>query len=273
MRRISPIPALLALPLALAACGAVGTSPGPTGGPGGATDSPTTTPTASPPGPSPTAAPTPTAKPTGPAAFDPANFGAAIDNPWFPLTPGTTLTYKGTIDGEPAVDVFTVTDKTIVIEGVTCTIIDDRLYLAGVLAEKTLDYYAQDGGGNVWYLGEDTAEFDEAGKVVSTEGTWRAGVDGAEAGIFMEADPTIGRDLRQEYYKGHAEDHFKVVSLTESVSVPYGTFSDAMRTEERTPLEPDVLDNKYYVRGVGLVREVTVKGGHEELALVKVESS
>jgi hypothetical protein len=202
--------------------------------------------------------------------FDPTDYVAVIDNPWFPLSPGTTWTYRGTKDGEPAVDVFTATAMTKVVDGITCLVVQDRLKLSGVLAERTLDYYAQDRAGNVWYFGEDTAELDEEGKVTSTEGTWHSGVDGARAGIFMEATPTVGRELEQEHYAGHAEDRFEVIDLRAKVSVPFGVFADALLTKEWTPLEPEILDHKYYVRGVGEVREVSVKGPKEELSLVSV---
>ena len=210
--------------------------------------------------------------PAASPSIDPAAFTTTIDNPWFPLVPGTTLSYRGTKDGKPAVDAYQVTTETRVIDGVACVVVKDTLYLAGKLEETTRDYYVQDKLGNVWYFGEDTQELDATGKVTSTEGTWHAGDDGAEPGIFMEATPTIGRALRQEYYQGHAEDHFEVLSLTSSVKVPYRAFQGvALRTKEWTPLEPDVLDNKYYIRGIGEVREVSVKGPREELVLVKVE--
>jgi hypothetical protein len=218
-----------------------------------------------------TALPSPSA--IGEPAFDPANFpdGATIDNEWFPLLPGTSFTSRGTKDDEPAVDVFTVTTRTRVIAGVTTRVVEDRLTLSGVLEERTSDYYAQDKDGNVWYLGEDTAELDKHGKVVSREGTWHAGADGAVPGIYMNATPAVGDQFRQEFYKGHAEDHFQVVNVDASIKVPYGSFKAVLQTKEWTPLEPDVLDNKFYVRGLGQVREVAVKGPVEELVLVSVK--
>jgi hypothetical protein len=222
---------------------------------------------------SPTASPSASASPSGATGtIDPANFVAVVDNPWFPLTPGTTLTYKGLEGGDPAVDVVTVTRATRVIAGVTCVVVQDNLKHSGVLTETTKDYYAQDRDGNVWYFGEDTAELNKRGKVTSREGSWLSGVDGASAGIFMEATPTIGKELQQEHYTGHAEDMFAVINLTASVTVPFGAFKDALETKEWTPLEPDVLDHKFYARGVGEVREVTVKGGNDDLSLVSVTS-
>jgi hypothetical protein len=193
-----------------------------------------------------------------------------VDNPWFPLTPGTVFVYRGMKDGERGRDVVTVTSKTKVIQGVTCTVVEDRLYAGGHLAERTADWYAQDRQGNVWYYGEDTAELDESGKVTSREGSWESGVDGARAGIIMPAHPKVGRSYLQEYYKGHAEDHAQVLSASASIRVPYTSSTHALVTKEWTPLEPDVLDHKTYVRGVGLVKEETIKGGEELWKLVSV---
>jgi hypothetical protein len=202
---------------------------------------------------------------------DPGDFVGRVDNPWFPLVPGTTFVYRGVKDGKSARDVVTVTHATKTIQGVHCTAVRDRLYLAGRLEERTTDWYAQDRRGNVWYFGEATAELDRAGQVTSTEGSWLAGRDGAQAGIFMTARPMVGQSRRQEYYKGHAEDHFAVVSLRARVSVPYTSSNRALLTKEWTPLEPGTLDHKYYVRGIGNVKEVTVRGPLERSELVSVQ--
>lgn len=198
----------------------------------------------------------------------PRRFSADVTNPWYPLRPGTVLTYTGSKDGKSAREVLKVTRRTRIVDGVPCRVLDDRLYLAGRLAERTEDWYTQDDRGNVWYYGEQTAELDARGRVTSTEGSWRAGADGAKPGIFMPAHPAVGRSYRQEYYEGHAEDRFRIVRLHARVRVPYVSSSHAMLTEETTPLEPGVVDHKYYVRGIGTVREESVKGGSERLALV-----
>jgi len=191
-----------------------------------------------------------------------------IDNAWFPLRPGTSYVYAGVKDGKPSRDVVRVTNATRMIQGVRTTAVDDRLYVRGRLAERTTDWYAQDRAGNVWYYGEDTAELDPHGRVTSTEGTWRAGVDGARAGIYMPGHPRVGMSGLQEYYKGHAEDSFVVIGLFETVT---GAVSaDALLTRETTPLEPGVVDHKLYVRGIGTVVEQTVKGGDERNELVSV---
>ena len=205
---------------------------------------------------------------TGTPALDPANFVATVDNPWFPLIAGTRFRYSGTKDGDPAADVFEVTGRTKLIQGITATVIHDTLTLDGRKAEETDDWYAQDRDGTVWYLGEDTREFDEAGNVESTEGSWQAGVDGATAGIYMPADPQVGQSFQQEFYAGHAEDHFVVLLRTGRVRVPYGSFRNVLVTAEWTPLEPNVLGQKFYVRGIGQVMERDVVGGSERMELV-----
>jgi hypothetical protein len=190
-----------------------------------------------------------------------AGFSARVDNPWFPLRPGSTWVYTGVKDGKPARDVVTVTRRTRTIAGAPCVAVDDRLWLAGRLAERTTDWYSQDARGDVWYFGEATAELDRHGKVTSTEGSWLAGVAGARPGILMPARPRLGQAGREEYLRGHAEDHFRVIGL-------FGR--NAVLTGEWTPLEPGVLDHKLYVRGVGVVFERTVKGGDELSELVSV---
>jgi hypothetical protein len=200
--------------------------------------------------------------------FDPANFVATVDNPWFPLIPGTTFTYRGSKDGERAQNVFQVTRQTKTILGVTTTVVHDTLTINDEKAEETDDWYAQDKDGNVWYLGEATKEFDEIGKVISTEGSWEAGVDGAVAGIYMPADPQVGQSFAQEFYAGHAEDHFVVLLRNAQVKVAYGSFRGALLTAEWTPLEPQALGQKFYAKGVGQVMERSLAGESERMELV-----
>jgi hypothetical protein len=206
-------------------------------------------------------------------ALAPSGFTARVDNPWFPLRPGTVSVYRGVKDGARARDVLTVTHAVTTIAGAPCVVVKDRLYLDGRLEERTTDWYSQDSRGNVWYFGEATAELDRRGHVTSTEGTWQAGRDSAKPGIYMPAHPTPGRSGRQEYYKGHAEDHFQVLDRHAGVDVPYTSTRNALLTKEWTPLEPGVVDHKLYVRGVGTVLEQTVKGGDERLELVSVRRS
>ncbi|MDC2961423.1 hypothetical protein PO587_44085 [Streptomyces gilvifuscus] len=209
-------------------------------------------------------------KPTTVTA-SPHSISATVDNPWFPLTPGRTLVYSGVKDGTKSTEYLTTSRETQNITGIPCRVVLDRLYLGRTLHEATRDYYAQDATGNVWYFGEDTAELDTQGNMVSTEGTWHAGQNDARPGIFLPAHPVPGAGGQQEYYPGQAEDHFQVLNLTSRVSVPYKTFTGTLRTKEWTPLEPGVVDNKYYVKGIGTVKEITVKGGpFEENVLIAV---
>lgn len=240
-------PALIALAVLVAGCGSGGGSGGGTGAsyPRAGAESPL-------------------------PAIRPADFTGTVDNAWFPLTPGSVLTYTGAKDGKAARDVFTVTHETYVVDGVRCVVIHDSLYLDGTLEEKTSDWYAQDRAGNVWYFGESTAELDENGHVTSTEGSWQAGKDGATPGIFMPARPAVGQTFLQEYLKGQAEDHFQVLALAASVTTPATTTAAALLTKEWTPLEPGVVDQKYYVRGIGTVKELAVRGGTESLTLQSV---
>jgi hypothetical protein len=196
--------------------------------------------------------------------FDPCNYSndGIVDNPYFTLTPGTTFTYEGETEDGTEKNVVIVTDETKEILGINATVVWDRVWLEDELIEETFDWYAQDKEGNVWYLGEDSKEY-ENGEVVSTEGSWEAGVDGAKPGIIMEADPQVGDQYRQEYYPGHAEDQAEVVSLNEEVTVPFGTFTDCLQTRDSTPLEPTTGDeDKYYCTDVGgVVLEVAIESG------------
>ena len=208
----------------------------------------------------------------GPARYDPvinpANFVRHVTNPFFPLPPGRTFVYEGqTEDGFEHND-FIVTHKTKRIMGVTCTEVHDVVYLDGKLAEDTLDWYAQDRQGNVWYFGENTAEFEE-GRPVTLAGTFTAGVNNDKPGIIMEANSVVGDFYRQEFSLGNAEDNALVVSLKTTVKVPAGEFHACLKTEETTPLEPDALEDKYYAPGVGNVLTVDLQAG-ERIKLVRI---
>ena len=208
-----------------------------------------------------------------PATVDPSNFVAVVDNPYYPLPPGRTLVHKGVRDGLSQTDRVTVTNRTKVIQGVTTTVVRDVARHGIRLLEKTTDWYAQDVDGNVWYFGEDTKTYNAKGQVASTEGSWQAGVDGAVPGIIMEANPQPSDGYRQEFYKGHAEDQAWILSRGGSISVPYGRVHRVLRTMEWTPLEPGVIDQKYYAPGLGIVLEVAVAGRNEFSRLVRVEGA
>jgi hypothetical protein len=200
--------------------------------------------------------------------FDAGAFVDSIANPFMPLAAGTLRRYRGqTEDGIETVEVE-VLAQTRTVAGVTARVVRDRVFLDGELFEDTSDWFAQDAEGNVWYLGEESKEY-ENGQVVSTAGSWEAGVDGAEAGIVMPAAPQIGQAYRQEYYAGEAEDRAEVLATGESVSVPGGSFTGCIRTADTTPLEPDVVEHKTYCPGVGVVLEVNLEDG-ARLELVEI---
>jgi hypothetical protein len=254
-------------------------SPSPTASPT-ASETASVSPAETTPGETPTEAATPTegATPTEAAAtslpvgdepveLDPADFTGPIDNPYWPMAVGSRWVYEETDpDGTELVVEVTVTDETKTILGIDAVVVHDIVTEDGEVKEDTFDWYAQDDDGNVWYLGEDTKEY-EGGEVVSTEGSWEAGVDGALPGIIMPAQPVVGLVYRQEYLEGEAEDHAEVLSLDEHVEVPFGTFDNVLMTKDYTPLEPGLVEHKFYAQGVGPVLAEIVSGGtgREEL--------
>ncbi|HJP67161.1 MAG TPA: hypothetical protein VKA30_12770 [Actinomycetota bacterium] len=194
--------------------------------------------------------------------IDPARFTSVVDNPWFPLKPGATWVYRGSKDGEAVREVEVVTKGIQHVDGVPCVAVHDELFHAkdGSLVEDTFDFYTQDRQGNVWYFGEMTVALDDNDRMTDTEGSWMAGQDGAQPGIFMESDPTVGHSFLQEYYPGQAQDTFTVLDVAAHVDVPYGAFDSSLLTQETTVLEPGIVDHKNYVKGVGEVAELQVRG-------------
>lgn len=196
--------------------------------------------------------------------INPADFVAVIDNPYFPLTPGNTYIYEGiTESGLEHIEV-NVTLNTKEILGVTCIEVRDAVTIDGVLVEDTLDWFAQDTEGNVWYFGENSRELDADGLTVSLEGSWTAGVDGAKPGIIMKTNPQLDDFYRQEFALGDAEDMAKVKSLSESVTVPYQPtpFTNCLKTKEFSPLSPGAIEHKFYAPGIGPIQEVDVETGN-----------
>lgn len=204
-----------------------------------------------------------------PVTLDPAEFTTEIDNPYWPMTPGTRWVYRETDpEGGRLRVVVTVTNRTkLIANGITARVVRDTVTEDGELVEDTFDWYAQDAEGNVWYLGERTKEY-EHGKVVSTEGSFEAGVDGAQPGIAMPANPAPGLSYRQEFYAGHAEDRATVVSLDEQAEAPYGHFAGVVMTRDENPLRPKSLEYKFYARGIGPVLAIGVSGGADREELV-----
>lgn len=186
----------------------------------------------------------PVSLPTGsqPVELDPADFVPEVDNPYFPLEPGRRLEYAETdAQGAGQQVRVTVTSRTRLIAGIAATVVHDKVSEGGELVENTFDWYAQDVCGNVWYLGENTKEYED-GEVVSTGGSWEQGVDGAMAGVVMPAEPQVGLAYRQEYYAGEAEDRGEIASLDEQAQVPFGHFRDVLMTRDTTPLQPRILE-------------------------------
>jgi hypothetical protein len=200
--------------------------------------------------------------------IDPANFSSKVDNPYLPWKPGTKWVYTGKKDGAPQHVEVIVTNEKKKIQGVECVVVRDIVTVNNTLHEKTVDWYAQDKKGNVWYFGEDTAEYVN-GVVSSTAGTWEAGVDNAKAGIVMAGNPKPGGFYRQEYRPGIAEDKAKILSVTDREKVPAGVFTNVVRTRDIDPLNPDKKELKWYAKGVGPVHVIRTRSAHtEEIKLV-----
>jgi hypothetical protein len=207
-----------------------------------------------------------------PVTLNPAEFTAKVTNPYFPLVPGTRLIYREQdAQGTVQRDVIHVTKRRkLIANGITARVVHDVVSEDGEPVEKTFDWFAQDATGNVWYLGEDTKEY-ENGKVVSTHGSFEAGVDGAQPGVIMPASPQVGMTYRQEFYAGEAEDQARILSLDERAGVPFGHFDGVLMTKETNPLEPRHTEYKFYARGVGPVLELTASGGTDRVTLLRVD--
>ena len=205
-----------------------------------------------------------------PVNLDPADFTTKIDNPYWPMRPGRRWVYRETdSEGTKQRVVVTVTQRTkLIASGVTARVVRDVVTEKGKPVEKTDDWYAQDKAGNIWYLGELTTEY-ENGKPVSTQGSFEAGVDGAQAGIIMPAKPRVGQSYRQEYLEGEAEDKASILSLKERAQVPSGYYPKVLMTRDVNPLSPKILEYKFYARGVGPVLAVSVSGGSDREELVR----
>lgn len=202
--------------------------------------------------------------------INPSDFVAVIDNPYMPLTPGVTRVYESqTGAGVERIEV-TVLDETRQVMGVTATVVRDTVTLDGQLVEDTFDWFAQDAAGNVWYFGEVVDNYED-GVLADHHGSWEAGVDGAQPGIVMYADPPAhaGESYRQEYYAGEAEDMGKVIGQAGPLVVPFGAFEDVIETEDWTPLEPGLVEHKFYARGLGVIMETNQTTG-ESVVLVEV---
>lgn len=209
-----------------------------------------------------------TSLPSSTADLDPADFTVDITNPYWPMPVGARWVYRESEGREVQKVVVTVTDRTTTVAaGVEARVVHDVVTEGGDVVEDTLDWYAQDTDGNIWYLGEDTAEYED-GEVVSREGSWEAGVDGAEAGVLIPGAPQPGMAYQQEYLAGEAEDQAAVLSVSEMVDAPTGHYTGALLTRETTPLEPKVAELKFYAPGIGPVLVLQVSGGTSREELV-----
>jgi hypothetical protein len=203
--------------------------------------------------------------------IDPANFARAVTNPFLPYRPGTRIHFEGVRGTTPQTDDELVLHKHKRVLGIRCTVVRDTVSEHGRPVERTFDWYAQDKQGNVWYMGENSLEL-KNGRFVRASDSWESGVNGGKPGIIMPGHPRRGDRYRQEYYPpGEALDQARVLGRRGAVTVPYGSFARPLVTLEYSPLEPQT-EKKYYVRGVGEVKETVVKGHHETFSLVSVTS-
>jgi len=185
-------------------------------------------------------------------------FSTTIDNPYFPLTPGKVMTYRGVEDGAEIVLVITVTSTTELVGGVTTVVVTEEETEDGELIEVSQNYFAQAADGTVCYFGETTDNYED-GVIVNHDGAWRADEGSNAAGIIMPANPAVGDAYEQEHAPDIARDRAQVVASGDAVSVPYGDFTATISTDECTPLEADSYETKHYASGVGLIVDDVLK--------------
>jgi hypothetical protein len=267
MKQSTAVPLIAALALSLAGAGcAAGHTPAPAAT---STTHPTTSAAAT--------TPTPASQlPVGgePVTLDPADFSADVTHPLWPMKPRTRWTYREVeADGTVTDGVVVATTKTEKLaNGITGRVVRDTARQGGRIVEDTIDWYAQDAAGNLWYLGEQTAEF-EHGKIVSRRGSWEGGANSAQPGILLPAKPEVGQAYRQEYLKGEAEDNAEVLATDELVQVPIGRYRHALLTKDTSTIEPTVVEYKIYAPGVGPALALTVSGGASREELIKIDTA
>jgi hypothetical protein len=266
MKRLT-LPLIVAATILCAGCTSSATTPSPT--------APPATPTLES-GPAPTASAPDSTLPTGaePVNLDPADFSADITHPYWPMKPGTRWTYRDVDEKGEVQDVVIVctTETKKLANGITARVVRDTARSEGQLVEDTFDWYAQDSAGNVWYMGEDTAEF-ENGKIVTRAGSFEAGAGGALPGILLPAGPQVGQKYRQEYLKGEAEDNGEVLGTNQLVEVSTGRYSNALLTMDTSSLEPTVVEYKLYAPRIGPVLALDISGGAAREELVKMDKA
>jgi hypothetical protein len=198
-----------------------------------------------------------------------SDFVSEITNPYLAFKVGRIFYYESeTEDGLETITVEITDDSKVIMGNIQATVVRDKVFLDGELIEDTFDWYAQDKDGNVWYLGEDTKEYED-GQVVSTQGSWEAGVQGAIPGLIMSANPVNGMEYRQEFFEGEAEDNAIVINTEKTVTIGLGSFEGCLETMEYSTLEHGVREHKYYFPGTGLLLEWNRRGGGV-VELVKV---
>jgi hypothetical protein len=208
-----------------------------------------------------------------PVDLNPDDFVAQVDHPYWPMAPGSKWVFAQTdLEGNRERVEISVTDRKKTILGIEATVVHDVVSENGELIEDTFDWFAQDKDGNLWYLGEDTTEF-ENGKPVNKKGSWEAGVNGAQAGVILPSEPDVGMTYREEYLEGEAEDRAEILSLDERVQVAAGSYENVLMTKDWTPLEPAMLEHKFFARGVGPVLVLGISGGRFWEELVRVTSA
>ena len=200
----------------------------------------------------------------------PAEFQATVDNPYFPFVPGTTWKYVEKSGGATSTNTVTVTHDTKVIMGVACVVVHETVARNGRIAEDDYKWLAQHANGAVWCFGAAARETSPGGRI-STEGSWEAGVKGAQPGILMPGHPEPGKPFRQEYLYNVAENMAQIVATNETVTVPAGTFSGCVKTREWSMMEAGT-ELKWYARGVGVVKEVATSGDQVVLMSISQES-
>ncbi len=202
-----------------------------------------------------------------------ADFVERIDNPYLPFIPGSKWVYEATLeDGTVERNEIEVLQETRAVNGVAATVVHDTVFVGGQLVEETYDWYAQDRDGNVWYLGEEVDNY-KNGALVDHAGSWEWSKDGALPGVIMWADPSahLNEEYYQEFYAGEAEDRGQVLSVAEKVTVPFGSFENAVKTYDFSTIDPDLQEHKFYAAGIGFIKEVNVKTG-EEVVLIEFTS-
>ncbi|HUU05439.1 MAG TPA: hypothetical protein VMZ49_06110 [Patescibacteria group bacterium] len=200
----------------------------------------------------------------------PLEFVQGVDNPYFPLHPGQTRNYMVT-SGESAAEMtVTATANNKLIMGVLCQGVQERLVADMRLFEDTWRWYAQDLHGNVWYFARETRKYDY--DVVTEDWSWQAGINGAKPGMVMVGRPAdyLNKEYREEYVAGLEEDKVQVLSLNETVTVPYGTFSGCLKVKVYSDIDAGRIEYRYYAPGIGLVLSETMSEGGQRVELVAI---